>query len=230
MAPLDHYLGLLRSGRHYGDFGTPFRETMEGFVDEYDIVSYEFKKMMIMLMVNNPNVLSLLSLRPEFYINVTSAGELLLKHRHLFFSQKAHESFVKYAEDQLFKMTRLAFKGYMGTKRRELVKKFGYDTKNAAHCIRLLRTCIEFLDTGELNVYRDKDAEELLDIKLGNRSLESVKSESKDLRIKADLAKVKSSLPLEPNYQGINELTKQIVYNYIKENQDICLNITDVSN
>jgi len=34
--------------------------------------------------------------------------------------------------------------GYMGKKRRELVMRVGYDAKNAAHLIRLLRMGIEF--------------------------------------------------------------------------------------
>lgn len=217
MAPIDCYLGLLQHKQYYEPMGKKYRETVEGFFDEYDIVSYEFKKIMRMLLASNPNVLSILSLDDKFYLNKTSAGELLIKHRHVFFSQKAYYAFAKYAEDQLVKMTKLSFKGYMGTKRRELVNKFGYDTKNAAHCIRLLRTCIEFLSTGELNVYREHDREELLDIKLGNRKLEDIQAEAKDLMLKAKAAKRISSLPLTPDYDKANLLTKQIVYNFIKE-------------
>src|ERR1043165_9239253 len=56
--------------------------------------------------------------------------------------------------------------GYMGSKRRELVRRIGYDAKNAAHLIRLLRMGIEFLVEGELHVAR-ADAENLLEIKRG---------------------------------------------------------------
>jgi len=51
-------------------------------------------------------------------------------------------------------------------KRRELVRRLGYDAKNAAHLIRLLRMGIEFLTEGTLHVER-VDAPELLDIKHG---------------------------------------------------------------
>jgi DNA relaxase NicK len=44
--------------------------------------------------------------------------------------------------------------GYMGKKRRELVVRVGYDAKNAAHLIRLLRMGIEFLTEGTLYVER----------------------------------------------------------------------------
>jgi len=52
----------------------------------------------------------------------------------------------------------------MGAKRKSLVEKFGYDTKNAAHLILLLRMGIEFLSVGVLHVKRH-DAQELLEIK-----------------------------------------------------------------
>lgn len=56
----------------------------------------------------------------------------------------------------------------MGERRKALVRRHGYDTKNAAHLIRLLRMGIEFLQSGELLVDRSgHDAGELLAIKRG---------------------------------------------------------------
>ena len=59
------------------------------------------------------------------------------------------------------------FSGYMGEKRKAMVRKYQYDVKNAAHLIRLLRMGIEFLETGELQVFRTSDAGELKRIKRG---------------------------------------------------------------
>ena len=73
------------------------------------------------------------------------------------------------------------FKGYMGEKRKKLVTKYGYDCKNAAHLIRLMRMCCEFLETGRLNVFRTKDAQELIDIKSGKWTLDAVRNEAERL-------------------------------------------------
>jgi hypothetical protein len=70
--------------------------------------------------------------------------------------------------------------GYMGQKRRELVRRVGYDAKNAAHLIRLLRMGIEFLTEGTMHVER-ADAPELLEIKRGAWPLEKVKAEAERL-------------------------------------------------
>ena len=63
--------------------------------------------------------------------------------------------------------------GRMGAKRKELVEKFGYDTKNASHLIRLLKMGIEALTTGELLIERP-DNNMLLEIKRGEWKLERV--------------------------------------------------------
>lgn len=100
--------------------------------------------------------------------------------------------------------------GYMGAKRKELVKRVGYDAKNAAHLVRLLRMGIEFLVEGDLHVER-ADAEQLLSIKRGEWSLERVKGEAERLFRLAEEAYVRSSLPVKPDAKRAEELCVEIV-------------------
>ena len=208
MAPVDKYIGLAKSN-----------ETIEKFEGKYDIVSYEFRKTIKLLLNNNPNVLTLLHIKPNHYLYTHPDARLLIDNRDLFSSKKVYNSFTGYAKSQLKGMEKFNFEGYMGKKRKALVKEFGFDIKMAAHCIRLLRMGIEFLKTGKLNVYRD-DAEELLDIKLGKRSLQSIKLEANGLFYKAKKAFSSTDLPEEPNYKEINKLTRQILYRYVRNNYD----------
>ncbi len=90
-------------------------------------------------------------------------------------------------------------RAYMGAKRKELVQRYGYDCKNAAHSVRLLRMGIEFLETGELNVYRTADADELRAIKRGLWTLEQVKHEVDRLSERIAAARDRSPLPEEPD-------------------------------
>ena len=57
--------------------------------------------------------------------------------------------------------------------RSELEEQYGYDTKHAAHLVRLLRMGAEALETGKLNVFRP-DAQELLSIRHGAWTYEEV--------------------------------------------------------
>ncbi len=101
--------------------------------------------------------------------------------------------------------------GYMGDKRKELVIEHGYDSKNAAHCIRLLRMCKEFLDTGSMNVYREKDREELLAIKTGGWTLVDVKALSEQLFDEIRVARDRSALPDKPDRMAVEALVMDIV-------------------
>src|ERR1044072_4770021 len=101
----------------------------------------------------------------------------------------------------------------MGAKRKELVKKVGYDAKNAAHLIRLLRMGIEFLVEGELHVER-ADAENLLSIKRGEWPIERVKEEAERLFRLAEEAYVRSSLPAKPDNQKAEKLCMEMISQY----------------
>jgi predicted nucleotidyltransferase len=197
----EYYVGLTE----YGSRGTV--EIKQG---AWDIVIYEVRKMIRMLLEGNPNVLSLLWVDPKHHLTVTSAGQLLLRSRRLFVGRHVYHSFAGYAESQFKRMTHLAFQGYMGEKRKRLVEQFGYDTKNAAHLIRLLRMCIEFLTDGELEVTRP-DAAELLAIKQGQWRLERVQEEADRLFAQAKRAHQRSTLPEAPQHERVNRLCVQII-------------------
>jgi predicted nucleotidyltransferase len=203
MAPVDHYIGLNK-----------VRETHEKFIDQWDVVNYEYVKFIKLLLKSNQNVLYLLWIKDNHYIEKHDYGKLLIDNRHLFVSKKVYHAFTGYAYDQLKKMTHFVKEGYMGEKRKTLVEKYGYDCKNAAHCIRLLKMGMEFLIEGNLNVFRE-DASWLLEIKRGLWSLEDVKAEAKRLFALTDEAYIRSTLPSEPDYNKVNDLVKSVLVDYI---------------
>jgi hypothetical protein len=109
--------------------------------------------------------------------------------------------------------------GYMGAKRKELVMKVGFDAKNAAHLIRLLRMGVEFLVEGELHVER-ADAENLLSIKRGEWPLEKVKAEAERLFKLAEEAYIRSQLPPKPDEKRAERLCMEIISRYHGLNLD----------
>ncbi len=102
------------------------------------------------------------------------------------------------------------FSGYMGEKRKNNVIKYGYDTKNAAHLIRLLRMAVEFLETGEFIVKRP-DAQELIEIKQGKWTLAKVQEMSDNLFQLTKQAKEMSALPEKPDMKAIESLLVRIL-------------------
>ena len=186
---IDNYFGIPKQKN---------RGTCESFIGKYDIVCYEIRKIFSLLLKCNPNVMGLLWLKATHYIKIKPYGELIIKNRNLFISKQAYYSFTGYAYGQLKRMESHAKKGFMGEKRKALVDKYGYDCKNAAHLIRLLKMGIEFLLTGELNVFRH-DAKMLLEIKNGEWKLDQIKKEAKRLFVMSEEAFLKSKLPDRPD-------------------------------
>ena len=264
IAPLEHYLGFGRE------------DVYEKWEGEWDCVFYELRKFIGLLLNCNPNVLSLLWLKPNGIIYENEFGARLRENRDLFVTRKAYHSFSGYAHAQFKKMISfnqeaqelmqrleeelIAFGidpescdagdslrtldgasfvgatpemmevvkryrgerrryysgGYMGKKRRELVRRVGYDAKNAAHLIRLLRMGIEFLTEGTIYVERE-DAPELLDIKRGAWPLDKVKAEAERLFQLSQEAYVRSTLPPEPDRARAERLCVEMISEYHRQ-------------
>lgn len=94
--------------------------------------------------------------------------------------------------------------------RSELEEQFGYDTKHAAHLVRLLRMGAEALETGVLNVFRP-DAAELLSIRHGAWTYDEVVeyAEFMDNHVRKVLLP-KTSLPSKPNTLHASQLILDI--------------------
>ncbi len=203
VAPPSHYIGL--------EPWAP-KGTIEHFVDDLDIVEYELLKFVGLLLKGNPNVIALLWLKQEHYLKITPGGMALIQHRDSFLSKDMFASFMGYANSQMQKMGKFASRGFRGKKREELITRYGYDTKNAAHCLRLLRMCIETLKTGIVFVDRsDIDAAELLEVKRGGWTQDRVLKEAQKLEREAKDAYSTSKLPALPDRKIANELCQVII-------------------
>ena len=203
ISPVEHYLGL----------GRP--EVYEAKQDEWDIVCYELRKYVRLLLKSNPNVLGLLWTPDQYILCMDDVGALLRANRHIFVSRQAYHSFSGYAYSQLTRMERFEHQGYMGEKRKALVERHGYDTKNAAHLIRLLRMGIELLTEGELHLVRP-DAAQLVAIKKGEWTLERVKEEAAALFRRAEEAYIHSRLPNRPDQEKIERLLVELLSTSLK--------------
>ncbi len=89
---------------------------------------------------------------------------------------------------------------------------FHGNSKHAAHCIRLVRMGNEILTTGKVNVdRRNIDAEELLEIRLGNVSYDLVLAEAEKLFTQLDHSYEISTLPYKVDSEKINQLAIELV-------------------
>ena len=206
--PLPYYFGL-DEWQH----AEAIQTAGDGVV--WDVVVDEVRKFCRMLSRCNPNVLSALWVDPEDVLYKSAAAEALFKHRDIFLSREAAwRSFAGYAQSQFEKMKPGVYNGVMGDKRKKLVDKYGYDCKNAAHCVRLLHMGIELLRDGQVNVRRTWDREMLLDIKRGNWSIDRVHAYYNAKKSDLDRAYASSGLREQVDAQAVSELVTKVVSHF----------------
>ncbi len=98
--------------------------------------------------------------------------------------------------------------------RKDLVTKYGFDTKFASHLIRLLLECRELISQGDLN-FPLSYKETILDIKRGQWTIKEVLDYSEQLEAEIDLAVNKSELPNKPRFDEIEKFTINLLRQYI---------------
>lgn len=93
--------------------------------------------------------------------------------------------------------------------RKELEKKYLYDTKHACHLVRLCRMSEEILKDGVVLVRRP-DADELREILNGQWEYERIEELADGLDARLDELYKNSNLRDSPNYKGISKLYQEI--------------------
>lgn len=87
-------------------------QTFEQFIDKAtDTTIFSFKKVVELLIANNPNIIEILFTDPKHIIYASPIGQLLIDSRHLFLSQRAFHSFAGFANAQLRKLTNALARG-----------------------------------------------------------------------------------------------------------------------
>lgn len=208
IAPVDFYIGL--------DQSQDYKRGNHVYHGKFDLVSYELRQFINLALRFNPNIIVLLWLKDRHYLHMSPEAEVFITNRNYFSSKRAYTAFTGYASEQLKKMLKEGkFQGYMGDKRKALVKKFGYDCINASHAIRLLKMGFEFLETGQLNVYRDNDRNLLIDVKNGEWGLDRVQEYARHLLSRSEDAVKRSKLPEEPDRERVNKLFMEVISDYV---------------
>ncbi len=193
--------------------------------DDTDYAFYNIRKFFQLALNANPNILEILFCRENHYLNkgldknFVKLGKKIIENRHIFLSKKVKNTYLGYALSQLYNMKKLNKNVNQNEKRLERVEKFGYDTKNAMHLIRLLRMGLEILNEGEVKVFRD-DARELLEIKNGKFTYEHLERESNRYARLIEESYVKTSLPDKPDFNLAEQFLMEIVEETFKYKLD----------
>lgn len=135
----------------------------------------------------------------------------LIVHRDPNAVQIQPDFIVKFNKEE-YERAKVNYKAYQSwkenrdtKKRSDIENKFGYDTKNAMHLVRLMRIGYETVTEGIYHVKR-KDAKELLDIRAGAWSYETLIDYAEKMNEKIEKALINTKLPEKADIERIKTL------------------------
>ena len=174
--------------------------------DDVDITLYSLRKWALMAARGNATCL-------HFLFADATASSLpiwcdIQARREVFLSKKSAEQFLGFAENQRKRITGEKGQGTKG-RRPEYECAFGYDTKAAMHCLRLLFECIELMREGRITLPRPERAL-LIEVRSGAWTLERFLQEAEMLEKEARLLAETSALPDAVDKQAISELISTV--------------------
>lgn len=167
-----------------------------------DITYHVIHKYMRQALKNNPNLLELLFAPEENLLFANGLGRRLLAARHLFPHKELCDRYAGYARGQRRKL------------KKEIDKEPARAASRASHIIRLLKEGIELLETGELQ-FPLAFADLIVSIKQGEWSVDNVLKLSRELEDELICARDVSSLPSEPRFDEVNQLTINLVERHL---------------
>lgn len=136
----------------------------------YDVTVYSIVKFFMLAMEDNPNILECLFAPDNVILHITSVGNMVRDKRRSFLHKGCWPKFKGYAYSQLHKARSKSPEE--GSKRSEIRKRYGMDTKFLYHVVRLLYEAEMILGEGDLDLQRNR--EHLKSIKRGEVSQEEI--------------------------------------------------------
>lgn len=165
---------------------------------DVDWVGYGLRKYLRLALKGNPTILLALFAPVTAMRTLTWQGAELRKLTPHIVSKAAYMPFRGYMRQQHERL--LGLRGQRNVTRPELVDAYGYDTKYAAHVVRLGLQGAELLSTGVISLpMRDEERELCVKIRTGGFSLAQVSEIIIEAERKLDAAYLASRLPDSPN-------------------------------
>lgn len=135
---------------------------------EYDINIYNIVRLLDLARQGNPNIIDMISIPDEMVLFETPAGKYLRQVKECFYSKNMYPKFRGFIKNHKLGMLQPKNVG----RRTGLVDKYGYDIKDAGHCIRCMLGLLDLLTIGEYNIRKHCDL--IRDIRNGKFTYQEV--------------------------------------------------------
>lgn len=190
---------------------------------KYDFQVFNIVKFFNLALDNNPNIIDSIFTPVNCVTYSNLVGQHIRENRHSFLHRGIYHKLKGYAFAQLHKIE--TNKTRESESRRELIEKYGYDTKYAMHLFRLCLQCEDVLQTGDLDLQRHKD--QLKAVRRGQYTQEEVKDWFSAKEKQLEQLYQTSVLPYKPDESQIKSLLLECLEMHYGSLSD-CIKLTNV--
>lgn len=170
---------------------------------DLDLTVYSARKWCSLALKGNPSVLLPLFVEPKFIEIESVEGYELREMAWAFASKRAGAAFLGYMQQQRQRLS--GERGQKNVKRPELVEAHGYDTKYAAHILRLGYQGIEYMNTGRLTLPMPPEQRDfILAVRTGGVDYNEAMTRAGEVEIELKEAIDATPLPDAPEYDLVN--------------------------
>lgn len=198
-------------------------------LDNIDTTIYSLNKLLPLLLNCNPNTIELLGCLPRHYIQLSDVGRELISLKDAFLSKQCIYSFGGYARSQLHELTKFydvtsrsigedpeeEFLLGLDIRNRKAIKHKKL-SKHMMHLVRLYLMAFDILENGQINTYRNKDHDFLMDIRNGKYlddnyvPTKEFSNIINELDSKFKLLSETTQLPDKPDIERINKFLLEV--------------------
>lgn len=202
LPPKEFYIGLNSFDGYDNTGGKNF--TSE--VGDMDVVAFHMSKFVIYALAGKPTHIEILFTHKDDILYASEEGKALLAIRDEFLTKDLFVKFKGYIKSESLKINK--------SSRKELIDKYGYDTKSFMHTVRLTEELIQIAKESTLDVKRP-NADKLVELRNGSLSKEEAEQYLQDLFDTLEVALEQSTLPDKPNKDKINQWLVNLNLNYL---------------
>jgi predicted nucleotidyltransferase len=182
--------------------GQPTNPAPRSQPGDLDLTVFSLRKWAKLALNGNPSKLLLL-FSPKIVLT-TPAGDRLRSLAPAFASKRVVRAYLGYMREQRERLT--GERGQRNVNRPELVAKYGFDTKFAYHMLRLGFQGLEYALTTKLELPMPPDTRQyLLEVRLGQHSLQSVLLKSMELEKELETELERDLLPDNPHMEVVDQ-------------------------
>lgn len=238
-APRDEYVAVAGSRAYgtetessdwdYRGFFMPDRASVLGYRDSKknkvtqnaskDEALWEVRDYFRMAANANPNVLETLFVDEDRIVHEGEYASMVLENKERFLSRRIARTYFGYAFGNYKRILNQRTNPFAadGTVK-SVFTPMSYDGKDAMHLVRLLRTGLECMKTGQLRIRRPEDRDYFLAIRRKEVPFADIEAEFKSTDSIFEAETAKSPLPKDPDEDYLNELCMSMMSMYTRDN------------